>query len=116
MQFYIPPRRARGIWQEYLDRQALEQRNRLEMAKRIMTWYSDLESEVADHFHKALQGSAPKRPRLAADDDGRSSVSLSLPPADGTPGRRFVCSINIRFLAFFHKKKHFCFSYSMDCC
>ena len=74
MQFYIPPHRG-AIWQEYLDRQAVERRNRLEMAKHIMTWYSDLESEVAQHFQKALEGSAAKRRRLVADS------SCSEPPS-----------------------------------
>ena len=40
------------------------------MAKKVMTWYSDLESEVAQHFQKALECSAAKRRRLA---DGTST-------------------------------------------
>ena len=68
MQFYITPQRARAIWQEYLDRRAIEERNKLEMAKRVLTWYNDLESEVSQHFSKALECSAAKRCRLAADD------------------------------------------------
>ena len=45
-----------------------------------MTWYSDLESEVAEHFDKALQQTAAKRPRL--DDSAASSIAgASAPPS-----------------------------------
>ena len=73
MDFYIPPQRARAIWQKYLDRRALEEKKKLEMANKILTWYSDLESEVSHHFCKALESSAAKRDRLAAGDSPLSS-------------------------------------------
>ena len=95
MQFYIPPHRARAIWQEYLNRQAVERRNRLEMAKRIMTWYSDLESEVAQHFQKALEGSTAKRRRLVADGSGSEPPSplLSADNCDAAGTFAILCRI-----------------------
>ena len=92
----IPSHRAKEIFQEYLDRQA-EERNktRLEMAQRIRTWYSDLESEVSEHFDKALQQSA-KRARLevspttlvsdtSADSNDRSWTSSPMVPPRSHP-------------------------------
>ena len=71
----IPALRAKTIFQEYLDRRATEEKNRIEMAKRVMTWYSDLESEVSEHFDKALQQTAAKRPRLAMGQSAADSLS-----------------------------------------
>lgn len=70
----IPSHRAKAIFQEYLDRRTTEKRNRLQMAKRIMTWYSDLESEVSEHFDKALQSTVNKRPRLDTEEMQRCSI------------------------------------------
>lgn len=59
-----------NIFKENLDK---ETREKLEMAKRILTWYKDLDSEVTRHFDKAL---LPKAKQL-----GLTAEQLNLTPS-----------------------------------
>lgn len=58
------------IFKENLDKETEE---KLEMAKRILTWYKDLDSEVTRHFDKAL---LPKAKQL-----GLTAEQLNLSPS-----------------------------------
>lgn len=59
-----------NIFEEILDKETKEE---LEMAKRILTWYNDLDREVTRHFDKAL---LPKAKKL-----GLTAEQLNLTPS-----------------------------------